>query len=340
MGPLYHLDDRADVIPMQCVFDEWGIFLVEGSGPVGVSSNDTSGGEASGKTTEDCPANPPPPSQTILLRELEDDDSTGEDSAVISSRPTRTSSGPTSAPRTTRSACVPAPQKCEAGSSLAHSSSAGGKPEAPGSPPSVGGRVAPTVMGAEKKNIMIDLEEEGGRPEEDPPGCQGVSPRRGRKEEGAELVSFPDVELRLHASLCSLCRVGFDEPLATPERGFIALKTELAVMLENIVVQVDKIVDSKCRDLFFEAATRVFTHLHLREPGFDFTSVILPVPTEARHCAAEAVKGPAEALVKRFAHVAPASSPDAAEAGDGEDDTSDADDKPPKDGATGGGSSS
>ncbi|KAE8811510.1 hypothetical protein D1007_11899 [Hordeum vulgare] len=114
---------------------------------------------------------------------------------------------------------------------------------------------------------------------------------------------------------------------------------ELAVALEDTVVQVGKIVDNECRDLFFEVVTRVFCHLHLRESGFDFGSVILLVPTEARHNAAKVVKGPVEALVKRFARVATPSSPNAAEAEDEEDDASDTDDKPPEDGVTGSGSS-
>ncbi|KAE8794599.1 hypothetical protein D1007_30638 [Hordeum vulgare] len=113
----------------------------------------------------------------------------------------------------------------------------------------------------------------------------------------AKRKSFPDVELRLRTTLCSLCEVRFDEPLATLEAVFTAHVAELAVALENVVVQVDKILDSECRDLFFVAATRVFSHLYLREPGFDLGSVILPVPAEARHNAAEAVNGPMEALV-------------------------------------------
>ncbi|KAE8805704.1 hypothetical protein D1007_18206 [Hordeum vulgare] len=112
------------------------------------------------------------------------------------------------------------------------------------------------------------------------------------------------------------------------------------MVLENAVVHVDKILDSDCRDLFFKAATCFFSHLHLPEPGFDFGSVVLPVPIEALHSAVEVVKGPVEVLVKRFARVAAPSSPDAAEADDGEDDASDTDDKPPKDGATDGGGSS
>ncbi|KAE8771014.1 hypothetical protein D1007_57165 [Hordeum vulgare] len=147
-------------------------------------------------------------------------------------------------------------------------------------------------------------------------------------------------EPRLRTALRSLCRGRFGEPLATPESGFAALAVELTVVLENAIIQVDKILDNVCHDLFFEAATHVFSHLHLREPGFDFGSVILPVHTEARHSAAEAVKGPVEALLKRFARVAAPSSPDAAEDDDEEDDASDADDESPEDGASSGGSSS
>ncbi|KAE8787900.1 hypothetical protein D1007_38118 [Hordeum vulgare] len=124
--------------------------------------------------------------------------------------------------------------------------------------------------------------------------------------------------------LRSLCQDGFDKPLATQGSGFVALAAKIAVALENVVVQVDKILDSECRDHFFEAATHVFSHLHLCEPGFDFGSMIVPVLS-----AAEAMKGPVEALVKRFARVVAPSFPDGAEADEGEDDTFDADDTPP-----------
>ncbi|KAE8807977.1 hypothetical protein D1007_15658 [Hordeum vulgare] len=80
-------------------------------------------------------------------------------------------------------------------------------------------------------------------------------------------------------ALRSLCRDRFDEPLAIPKGDFVALAKELVVALEGAVVQVDKILDSDCRDLFFAAATRIFSHLHLREPGFDLGSVVLPVHT-------------------------------------------------------------
>ncbi|KAI4996077.1 hypothetical protein ZWY2020_041175 [Hordeum vulgare] len=161
----------------------------------------------------------------------------------------------------------------------------------------------------------------------------------GEEKKAAKLACFPDVELELRTVLRSLCWDGFSEPMGITEDGFAALTKELVAELEGAIVQVDKILDSECRDLFFAAATRVFTHLHLCEPGFDLGSVILPVPTEARDRAAEAVKGPMEALVRRFARVAAPSSPGAAEVDDGEDDASDINDQPPAEGATGEGSS-
>ncbi|KAE8787670.1 hypothetical protein D1007_38373 [Hordeum vulgare] len=104
--------------------------------------------------------------------------------------------------------------------------------------------------------------------------------------------------------------------MSTLKGGFTSHVAGLSVALENTIFQVDKILGSECRDLFFAAATRVFSHLHLREPRFNLSSVILPVPTKARHNAAEAMKGPVEALVKSFSCVPATSSPDVAEADD------------------------
>ncbi|KAE8797253.1 hypothetical protein D1007_27627 [Hordeum vulgare] len=53
--PLYRLDDRADLIAALPIFDEWGLLPAEGSGPVEVSSDDTSGREDSEKIADDCP---------------------------------------------------------------------------------------------------------------------------------------------------------------------------------------------------------------------------------------------------------------------------------------------
>ncbi|KAE8777570.1 hypothetical protein D1007_49641 [Hordeum vulgare] len=113
----------------------------------------------------------------------------------------------------------------------------------------------------------------------------------------------------------------------------------LVVALEAAVTQMDKIFDSECRDLLFAAATRVFSHRHLRDPGFDLSSMIVPVRAEAQDCTAEAMKGPVVALVRRFARVASPLSQGAARADDGEDDASDIHDQPPTEGVINGGSS-
>ncbi|KAE8794549.1 hypothetical protein D1007_30584 [Hordeum vulgare] len=91
----------------------------------------------------------------------------------------------------------------------------------------------------------------------------------------AELACFPHVELRLRTALRSLCRDESDEPLATPEDGFATLAKGLVTALEIAFVKVDKILDIKCRDLFFVATTRVFSHLHLRYPRFDLSFMIV-----------------------------------------------------------------
>ncbi|KAI4983951.1 hypothetical protein ZWY2020_040741 [Hordeum vulgare] len=159
------------------------------------------------------------------------------------------------------------------------------------------------------------------------------------ERKAAELACFPEIELRLRTTLRSLYQDEFDDPLATPEDDFVALVMGIVAALEIAVVQVDNILDTKCCDLFFAAATHVFSHLHLCDPGFDLSSMIVPVRAEACDRAAEVVKGPVEALVRRFARVAAPSSPSVAEADDGEDDASDVDDQPPAKGATSSGSS-
>ncbi|KAE8780968.1 hypothetical protein D1007_45819 [Hordeum vulgare] len=120
-----------------------------------------------------------------------------------------------------------------------------------------------------------------------------------------EIARFPHVELGLRKAIRYLCRGVFDEPLATPEEGFDVLTNGLVAALEAIVTQMDKTLESECRDLFFTVVTRVFSHLHLRDPGFDINSVILSVPPGAHDRAAESVKCPVEALVRKFARVAP-----------------------------------
>ncbi|KAE8790046.1 hypothetical protein D1007_35726 [Hordeum vulgare] len=56
LGLLYRRDNRADLVAAMSVFSERGLLPVEGSGPVEVSSGDTSGEGDSEKTVDDRPA--------------------------------------------------------------------------------------------------------------------------------------------------------------------------------------------------------------------------------------------------------------------------------------------
>ncbi|KAE8819128.1 hypothetical protein D1007_03115 [Hordeum vulgare] len=53
LGPLYHRDDRTELVAAMPVFNERGLLPAEGSRPVEVSSGDTSGEGGSEKTVDD-----------------------------------------------------------------------------------------------------------------------------------------------------------------------------------------------------------------------------------------------------------------------------------------------
>ncbi|KAE8809205.1 hypothetical protein D1007_14250 [Hordeum vulgare] len=135
LGPLYRRDDQDGLVTAMHVFNERGILPAEGSGPVEVSSGNTSGEGNSREDRRRLPGERTFPSQVILLRKLEDDDATDAAPAGASSHPTRTSRGPVWTPRAMRSACVLASQKLGAEPSPTHPASVGRKPKAPGSPP-------------------------------------------------------------------------------------------------------------------------------------------------------------------------------------------------------------
>lgn len=112
--------------------------------------------------------------------------------------------------------------------------------------------------------------------------------------------ALSSLELKAREALHSICRGGFEDPLRTPADGPAKLLTELVAKLEGAAAKVDAILEGECHDLFFVAATRVFSHLHLPDPGFDFSTVVGPVPPEARAAAVEAVKGHVATLLGKF----------------------------------------
>ncbi|KAE8773696.1 hypothetical protein D1007_54037 [Hordeum vulgare] len=93
LGSLYRRDDRTNLVGTMPVFNERGLLPVVGSGPVEVSSGDTSGEGSSEKTVNDRTMSVPLPSQSVLLRELKDDGANDDTSNGTPLRPARASTG-------------------------------------------------------------------------------------------------------------------------------------------------------------------------------------------------------------------------------------------------------
>ena len=87
-------------------------------------------------------------------------------------------------------------------------------------------------------------------------------------------------------------------------------------MLEGVVVGVGHMVEGDAHALSTLAVTRVFSHLHLRDPTTCLDELLEPVADE--HCivAAAAMKGQVEALLEKFDAFAPTPSTGGAGEGD------------------------
>ena len=99
--------------------------------------------------------------------------------------------------------------------------------------------------------------------------------------------AFISLEPRSRTVLHSLYGEGYEKPLATPEEGPAGLLPKLATMVEGIIVGVGPMVEGEARALFTSAATRIFSHLHLRDPSFDLGVLLEPVDPELHDAAAE-----------------------------------------------------
>ena len=59
-------------------------------------------------------------------------------------------------------------------------------------------------------------------------------------------------------------------------------------------------VEGEARTLSTSAVTRVFSHLHLCDPSFDFGTLLEPVDPERCAAPTEAVEDQVEALLQKF----------------------------------------
>nr|XP_020164822.1 uncharacterized protein LOC109750275 [Aegilops tauschii subsp. strangulata] len=113
-------------------------------------------------------------------------------------------------------------------------------------------------------------------------------------------VAFKSLEERTRVALRALYEKGLEEPLATADKGPTQLLPHLVAALEEVLGGIGPLVEGEARALSSAALTRVFSHLHLRDPAANLDKLLEPVDDESCTAAAEAVKGQVEALLKRF----------------------------------------
>ena len=121
-------------------------------------------------------------------------------------------------------------------------------------------------------------------------------------------VAFTSLEERSRVALRALYEKGLEEPLATDDEGPTQLLPHLVAALEEVVGGIGPLVEGEARALSSAALTRVFSHLHLRDPAANLNELLEPVDDECCAAAAEVVKGQVEALLKRFRAFDPAPS--------------------------------
>lgn len=105
---------------------------------------------------------------------------------------------------------------------------------------------------------------------------------------------------RSRVALKTLYEKGFEKPLTTDEDGPAQLLPDLVEALEEVANDIGPMAEEEARVLSSAALTRVFSHLHLRDPTARLDELLEPVANEHCTAAAAAVKGQVEALLKKF----------------------------------------
>nr|XP_020185402.1 MICOS complex subunit MIC60-like [Aegilops tauschii subsp. strangulata] len=117
--------------------------------------------------------------------------------------------------------------------------------------------------------------------------------------------AFQLLEERSHVALRALYEKGLEEPLATNNEGPAQLLLYLVEALEEVVSGIGPMAEGEARVLSSAALTRVFSHLHLRDPAARLDELLELVDDEHCAAAAVAVKGQVEAPLEKFRAFAP-----------------------------------
>src|SRR4051812_34427875 len=113
-------------------------------------------------------------------------------------------------------------------------------------------------------------------------------------------VAFTEMEKKARSSLKTLYESDLESPLAGAEDGPAKLLPFLVRALEDVALGLGPTAEAKARVLSSAALTRVFTHIHLRDPNINLDSLLEPVSGECATAAVDAMKGRAEALLGKF----------------------------------------
>ena len=113
-------------------------------------------------------------------------------------------------------------------------------------------------------------------------------------------VAFDYLEERSRKALKTLYEHGLERPLTTDEDGPALLLPPLVKALEEVVDGIGPMAEAEARVLSSTALTRVFSHLHLRDPNACLDELLDPVAEDHCEAAAAAVQGQVDALLKKF----------------------------------------
>ena len=89
-------------------------------------------------------------------------------------------------------------------------------------------------------------------------------------------AAFTELEAKARSSLRTLYDSGLESPLAGAEDGPAKLLPFLVHALEDVALGLGPTAEAEAHVLSSAALTRVLTHIHLRDPGFDLDSLLEP----------------------------------------------------------------
>nr|XP_020167158.1 translation initiation factor IF-2-like [Aegilops tauschii subsp. strangulata] len=135
--------------------------------------------------------------------------------------------------------------------------------------------------------------------------AEKAQPKAKAKVLSKDRAAFNSLELRSRKALRELYGRGLKKLLVTAKEGPAELLPQLVTALEGVVNGVGPMVEGEARALSASAMTRVFSHLHLRDPSIDLGALLEPVDEEHCTAATEAVKDRVQTLLEKFLAVEP-----------------------------------